>query len=79
MSIINQPPEMVKRESHVQEPIAAAARMYAAFIASTPDRLVNSALKRVLLQDADLRRWPKQQQTPSDEKHAQGAAKVARA
>jgi hypothetical protein len=36
MSIINKPPEMVKRENELQGPIAVAVEKYAAFIASTP-------------------------------------------
>jgi hypothetical protein len=79
MSIINKPPEMVKREYQLQEPIAVAVEKYAAFIASTPDHVVNCALKMVLRRDADFRRWRKQQQTPSDNKDAHGAAKAARA
>jgi hypothetical protein len=79
MSIINKPPEMVKREFELQEPIAVAVEKYAAFIASTPDHVVNSALKMVLWRDADFRRWRKQQQTPSDKKDGHAAAKAARA
>jgi len=55
---------MVKREYELQEPIAVAVEKYAAFIQSTPDHVVNSALKMVLWRDADFRRWRKQQQTP---------------
>jgi hypothetical protein len=40
MSIINKPPEMVKREYELQEPIAAAVEKYATFIESTPDHVV---------------------------------------
>jgi len=54
MSIISKPPEMVKREYELQEPIAVAVEKYAAFIASTPDHVVNSALKMVLWKDADF-------------------------
>ena len=79
MSIINKPPEMVKREYQLQEPIAVAVEKYAAFIASTPDHLVNSALKMVLRRDADFRRRRKQEQTPSGKKEGHGAAKAARA
>ncbi len=78
MSIINKPPEMVKREYELQEPIAVAVEKYAAFIASTPDHVVNSALKMVLWRDADFRRWRKQQQTSSDKKDGHAAAKAAR-
>src|SRR6059036_3597576 len=55
MPIINKPPEMVKREYELQEPIAVAVEKYAAFIQSTPDHVVNSALKMVLWRDADFR------------------------
>jgi len=61
MSIINKPPEMVKREYELQEPVAVAVEKYATFIESTPDHVVNSALKMVIWRDADFRRWRKQQ------------------
>jgi hypothetical protein len=79
MSIINKPPELVKREYELQEPIAVAVEKYAAFIQSTPDHVVNSALKMVLWRDADFRRWRKQQQTPSDKKDGLPTPKAARA
>src|SRR5208282_2714252 len=79
MSIINKPPEMVKREYELQEPIAVAVEKYAAFIASTPDHVVNSALKIVLWRDADFRRWRKQQQSSAEKKDGHTAAKAARA
>jgi hypothetical protein len=60
MSIINKPPEMVKREYELQEPIAVAVEKYAAFIASTPDHVANSALKMALWRDADFGRCRKQ-------------------
>ena len=78
MSIINKPPEMVKREYELQEPIAVAVEKYAAFIQSTPDHVVNSALKMVLWRDADFRRWRKQQQAPIDKKDGHAATKAAR-
>src|SRR5260370_39536716 len=79
MSIINKPPEMVKREYELQEPIAVAVEKYATFIASTPDHVVNSALKMVLWKDADFRRWRRQQQAPAERKEGTPAAKAARA
>ena len=78
MSIINKPPEMVKREYELQEPIAVAVEKYAAFIQSTPDHVVNSALKMVIWRDAEFRRWRKQQ-TSTDRKDGHSAAKAARA
>jgi hypothetical protein len=68
MSIINKPAEMVKREYELQEPIAAAVDKYAVFIQSTPDHVVNSALKMVIWRDVEFRRWRKQQQAQDDHK-----------
>jgi hypothetical protein len=79
MSIINKPPEMVKREYELQEPIAVAVEKYAAFIASTPDHVVNSALKMVLWRDADFRRWRRQEQVPAERKESTATVKAARA
>ena len=79
MSIINKPPEMVKREYELQEPIAVAVEKYATFIQSTPDHVVNSALKIVLWRDPDFRRWRKQQQSLGEKKDSHSAAKAARA
>jgi hypothetical protein len=78
MSIINKPAEMVKREYELQEPIAAAVERYAAFIQSTPDHVVNSALKMVIWRDAEFRRWRKQQQTQTGSKDGQAGLKAAR-
>ena len=79
MSIINKPPEMVKREYELQEPIAIAVEKYATFIQSTPDHVVNSALKMVIWRDTEFRRWRKQQQTQAERKDGHAPAKAARA
>ena len=79
MSIINKPPEMVKREYELQEPIALAVEKYATFIQSTPDHVVNSALKMVIWRDTEFRRWRKQQQTQAERKDGHAAAKAVRA
>jgi len=79
MSIINKPPEMVKREYELQEPIAVAVEKYATFIQSTPDHVVNSALKIVIWRDVEFRRWRKQQQAQADRKDGHVAPKAARA
>jgi hypothetical protein len=76
MSIINKPPEMVKREYELQEPIAVAVEKYATFIQSTPDHVVNSALKIVIWRDVEFRRWRKQQQTQADRKDVYAAPKA---
>jgi hypothetical protein len=70
MSIINKPSEMVKREYELQESTALAVEKYAVFIQSTPDHVVNSALKMVIWKDAEFRRWRKQQQTDGERKDA---------
>jgi hypothetical protein len=77
MSIINKPPEMVKREYELQEPIAVAVERYATFIQSTPDHVVNSALKIVIWRDVEFRRWRKQ--TQADRRDVHAAPKAARA
>jgi hypothetical protein len=79
MSIINKPPEMVKREYELQEPIAVAVEKYATFIQSTPDHVVNSALKIVIWRDVEFRRWRKQQQTQAERKDSHAVPKAARA
>ena len=79
MSIINRPPEMVRREYELQEPIAVAVDKYATFIQSTPDHVVNSRLKMVIWRDVEFRRWQKQQQTPAEKKDGHAGAKAARA
>jgi hypothetical protein len=62
MSIISKPPQHVKREYELEEPIALAVEKYATFIDSTPDHVVNSALKIVLWRDRHFMNWRKQQQ-----------------
>ena len=78
MSIINKPPEMVKREYELQDPVAQAVEKYAVFIESTPDHVVNSALKMVIWKDAEFRRWRRQQQTNSERKEAPTSTKAAK-
>jgi hypothetical protein len=79
MSIINKPPEMVRREYELQEPIAVAVEKYATFIQSTPDHVVNSALKIVIWRDVEFRRWRKLHQTQAERKDGHAAPKAARA
>ena len=79
MSIINRPPEMVRREYELQDPIAVAVEKYATFIQSTSDHVVNSVLKIVIWRDVEFRRWRKRQQTQADRKDVRAAPKAARA
>jgi hypothetical protein len=62
MSIINKPPQHVKREYELEEPVALVVEKYATFIDSTPDHVVNSALKMLLWRDKQFLNWRKQQQ-----------------
>lgn len=79
MSIINKPPEMVKREYELQEPVAQAVERYATFIQSTPDHVVNSALKMVIWKDAEFRRWRKEQQKSAERKENSAPARAVKA
>jgi hypothetical protein len=54
MSIINKPPQHVKREYELEEPVALVVEKYATFIDSTPDHVVNSALKMLLWKDKEF-------------------------
>ena len=62
MSIISKPPQHVKREYELEEPVALVVEKYATFIDSTRDHVVNSALKIVLWRDRHFMNWRKQQQ-----------------
>ena len=62
LSIINKPPQHVKREYELEEPVAVVVEKYATFIDSTPDHVVNSALKIVLWRDRHFMNWRKQLQ-----------------
>ena len=57
MSIINKPPQHVKREYQLEEPVALVVEKYATFIDSTPDHVVNSALKLLLWKDKHFMNW----------------------
>jgi hypothetical protein len=52
----------VKREYELEEPVALVVEKYATFIDSTPDHVVNSALKMLLWKDKHFMNWRKQQQ-----------------
>jgi hypothetical protein len=61
MSVINKPPQHLKREYELEEPVALVVEKYATFIDSTPDYVVNSALTKTLFRDAEFKRCQKQQ------------------
>ena len=61
MSIINKRPELVKREYELEDIVVSTVEKYATFIESTPDHVVNSALKILLFKDKQFLNWRKQQ------------------
>ena len=63
MSNINKRPELVKREYELEDIVVSTVEKYATFIESTPDHVVNSALKILLFKDKQFLNWRKQQQT----------------
>jgi hypothetical protein len=76
MSIINKPPQHVKREYELEEPVALVVEKYATFIDSTPDHVVNSALKMLLWKDRHFMNWRKQQQATRKEVPITGTQKT---
>jgi bacterioferritin (cytochrome b1) len=65
MPIISKVPEIVKREFALEDYVLLAVEKYATFIESTPDHVVNSALKMIVLKDKEFAQWRKQQNTDS--------------
>jgi len=65
MPIISKVPEIVKREFELEDYVLLAVEKYAAFIDSSPDHVVNSALKMIVLKDKEFARWRKEQNTDS--------------
>src|SRR5258708_38323960 len=51
MSIINKPPEMVKREYELHQPVSEAVEEHAALLASSPHHGINYALRMMLWRD----------------------------
>jgi hypothetical protein len=69
MSIIKKAPAIKTREVHLEEPVNELLEDYARFIESTPDHVLNAALKKVLWRDQDYRKWREQRRSSPD--HAQ--------
>lgn len=61
MSVINKPPQIVERKYQLEDLVAAAAEQYAGWIGSTPDHVVNSAVKMMLWRDKGFLTWRKAQ------------------
>ena len=63
MSIIKKAPTIKAREVHLEEPVNELLEDYARFIESSPDHVLNSALKKVLWRDQDYRKWREQRRS----------------
>ncbi len=61
MALISKVPEIVKREFKLEDYVANAIDNYARMIDSTPDHVVNSALKMTVFRDKEFSRWRKEQ------------------
>ncbi|MGA7174737.1 MAG: hypothetical protein WBX13_03330 [Candidatus Acidiferrales bacterium] len=69
MSIIKKAPAVKTREVHLEEPVNELLEDYARFIESSPDHVLNAALKKVLWRDQDYRKWRDQrrnERSPSE-------------
>jgi len=77
MSIINKRPELVKREYELEDIVVSTVEKYATFIESTPDHVVNSALKILLFKDKQFLNWRKQQQQPAGRRDGNAVARAA--
>ena len=63
MSIIKKAPTIKTREVHLEEPVNELLEDYARFIESSPDHVLNAALKKVLWRDHDYRKWRDQRRS----------------
>src|SRR5262244_1659570 len=77
MPIINKPPQIVERKYQLEDLVADAAEQYAGWIDSTPDHVVNSAVKMMLSLDKGFRAWRKSQD--SSRRNARHTVKKGRA
>jgi hypothetical protein len=75
MSIINKPPETLKRQAKLDEPVALAVEKNRTFLASTPGHVVNSRLKMLLLKDPEFRHWQMREQETTAKKESSKARK----
>ena len=63
MSIIKKAPAIQTREVRLEEPVNELVEDYARFIESSPDHVINAALKKVLWRDQDYRKWRDQRRS----------------
>ena len=74
MSIIKKAPAIMTREVKLEEPVNQLLEDYARFIESSPDHVINSALKKTLWRDQDYRKWREQRKNAGGDTAKRGAA-----
>jgi hypothetical protein len=66
MSIIKKAPAILTREFRLEEPVSLLLDDYAQFIESSPDHVLNSAIKKTLWRDQDYRKWREQKKNANN-------------
>src|SRR5258707_1100210 len=74
MSIIKKAPAILTREFRMEEPVSVLLDDYAQFIESSPDHVINAALKKTLWRDQDYRKWREQRKNTGGDTAKRGAA-----
>lgn len=72
MSIIKKAPAILTREFRIEEPVSVLLDEYAQFIESSPDHVINAALKKTLWRDQDYRKWREQRKNHGPETARRG-------
>jgi hypothetical protein len=74
MPIIKRAPAILTREFRIEEPVSVLLDDYAQFIESSPDHVINSALKKTLWRDHDYRKWREQRKNAGGDAIKRGTA-----
>jgi len=76
MPYIKRPPETIDRSLLLEEPVSELLDDYARFIDSTPDHVVNTALRKVLWKDPEYRKWRNEQRGVEPKKETNNSTRV---
>jgi hypothetical protein len=74
MSIIKKAPAFLTREFRIEEPVSVLLDDYAQFIESSPDHVINAAIKKTLWRDEDYRKWREQRKNGGSEAAKRGSS-----
>src|SRR5262249_29621665 len=77
MPLISKVPEILSREYKLEDYVVAAVENYSKMIDSTPDHVVNSALKMIPFKDKDYSRWRKDRQGTTGKKEVPAQPRIA--